>query len=484
MAGAVDRGAGQAVAAPGAAARCAARRPRCAAIRSSAGSFMPAQGRPAADRAAGPAHRRPHPRERNLCRPLRLRRQGRDLRRPLAVRDRRRRREEWAAALLGFGWLRHLRAAESGITRANARALVDEWIALQGAWHPIAWQPEIVARRIISWLSQAPLILHDADVQLLSPLPAQPDAPGALPAPHRDRGARRRAAAAGADRAHLCGAVHGRADAAPAQQRSSGWSTELERQILPDGGHISRNPGALIELLLDLLPLRQAFAARNIAPPPQLLNAIDRMMPMLRFFRHGDGNFAHVQRHGPDARPTCSPPSSPMTTRAARRSPTRRIPATSASRPASTVVLMDTGRAAADRREPGGPCRLPVVRAVARHAAHRGQLRPAGDQPRDLAAGRARHRRAFDRRRSTTPRRAASSNAARSSACSARRSSAARAEVHGRRARSATTRVMLRASHDGYADRFGVIHQRALEARRRRQPPRRRGPVRRRPTAT
>ena len=69
-------------------------------------------------------------------------------------------------------------------------------------------------------------------------------------------------------------------------------SDELQRQILPDGGHISRNPGALIELLIDLLPLRQTFAARNIAPPPALLNAIDRMMPMLRFFRHGDGTFA------------------------------------------------------------------------------------------------------------------------------------------------------------------------------------------------
>ncbi len=36
--------------------------------------------------------------------------------------------EEWAASLFGFGWLRHLRAADSGITRANGRALVDEWI--------------------------------------------------------------------------------------------------------------------------------------------------------------------------------------------------------------------------------------------------------------------------------------------------------------------------------------------------------------------
>src|SRR4030095_15895847 len=68
---------------------------------------------------------------------------------------------------------------------------------------------------------------------------------------------------------------------------------------LPDGGHISRNPGTLIELLIDLLPLRQAFAARNVVPPPALINAIDRMMPMLRFFRHGDGNFALFNGMGP-----------------------------------------------------------------------------------------------------------------------------------------------------------------------------------------
>jgi uncharacterized heparinase superfamily protein len=74
---------------------------------------------------------------------------------------------------------------------------------------------------------------------------------------------------------------------------------ELDRQILPDGGHISRNPGALIELLVDLLPLRQVFTARNIVPPPPLLNAVDRMMPMLRFFRHGDGNFALFNGMGP-----------------------------------------------------------------------------------------------------------------------------------------------------------------------------------------
>src|SRR5438445_8951685 len=66
--------------------------------------------------------------------------------------------EDWAAGLLGFGWLRHLRAADSAITRANARALVDEWITLQSTRDPVAWRPEVLARRIISWLSQSTLV--------------------------------------------------------------------------------------------------------------------------------------------------------------------------------------------------------------------------------------------------------------------------------------------------------------------------------------
>src|SRR5262249_18166171 len=59
--------------------------------------------------------------------------------------------EDWAVSLLGFGWLRHLRAAETAITRANARALVDEWIALNSAQDPIAWRPDAVARRHTPW---------------------------------------------------------------------------------------------------------------------------------------------------------------------------------------------------------------------------------------------------------------------------------------------------------------------------------------------
>ena len=37
--------------------------------------------------------------------------------------------EDWEVALLGFGWLRHLRAADTALTRANARSLVDDWMS-------------------------------------------------------------------------------------------------------------------------------------------------------------------------------------------------------------------------------------------------------------------------------------------------------------------------------------------------------------------
>jgi uncharacterized heparinase superfamily protein len=208
--------------------------------------------------------------------------------------------EDWAVSLLGFGWLRHLRAADSAITRANARALVDEWITQHGALDPIAWRPEVMARRIISWLSQATLLLDGADVRFYRRFMrsltrhvrqlrrSASDARDGLP---------RLQAMIALSYAALCMAAQARHNRSAAKRLGD----ELERQILPDGGHISRNPGALIDILVDLLPLRQLFTARNIAPPDALLNAIDRMMPMLRFFRHGDGNFALFNGMGPTA---------------------------------------------------------------------------------------------------------------------------------------------------------------------------------------
>ncbi len=205
---------------------------------------------------------------------------------------------EWKRALHGFGWLRHMRAADTELTRLHARALISDWIQDFSGWDPIAWSPEVTARRLISWFSHSPLILRGADHafyrrfmrsmsrQVRYLIRTADEAPD---------GVARLTAVIALCYAGLCMAGRQRL----MRQSARRLDDELGRQVLPDGGHVSRNPEAVVLLLLDLLPLRQTFAARDTPPSSALMSAIDRMMPMLRFFRHDDGALAHFNGMGP-----------------------------------------------------------------------------------------------------------------------------------------------------------------------------------------
>jgi len=204
----------------------------------------------------------------------------------------------WARELYGFGWLRHLRAADSELSREQAKALVHDFIRLRRQVHGLAWQPEIVARRVISWLSNSVLILDTGEPQAYeSFLKALTGQLRYLSASYRDApdGVPRLQSLMGLLYAGLCIADQ----QAVVDRYTRPLCRELDRQILPDGGHVSRNPEALIDLLLDLLPLRQCFVARDRTPPKELADAIDRIMPMLRFFRMGDGTMARFNGSGP-----------------------------------------------------------------------------------------------------------------------------------------------------------------------------------------
>lgn len=195
---------------------------------------------------------------------------------------------EWEQALAGFGWLRHLRAADTALARANARALVDDYLNARARLvSPLDRDVATIARRVLSWLSQSPIVLEGADAafyrRFMKSLARdaarlQQAAPGAVGAP------RLLAAIALAEYA-LCANLSERALARATAQLSN----DIQTQILPDGGHVGRNPQTLVDLLLDLLPLRQAYAARSATTPQALVGAIDRMLPMVRLLRHGDG---------------------------------------------------------------------------------------------------------------------------------------------------------------------------------------------------
>lgn len=207
----------------------------------------------------------------------------------------------WQRELHGFGWLRHASAADSPLASANARALVRDWIESAGRRiEGPGWQPEVVAARLFAWLGHSAAVLKGADLPFfrlflhsitwqfaILRTMARDMPPGA---------SRLRARAALA-----LGSLALASSNATARHATRRLSDEIERQILPDGGHVSRNPEALVVLLNDLLPLLHCYALRTEPEPPTLRRSVLRMSDMLRFLRDGDGALARFNGTGTTA---------------------------------------------------------------------------------------------------------------------------------------------------------------------------------------
>jgi uncharacterized heparinase superfamily protein len=187
----------------------------------------------------------------------------------------------WKQELCGFSWLSHLAAGGFELYREYARGLIVQWAALRQL------RMLGVARRVISFAAFAPFLLHGAsdsfrklffrvlshDVKRLNRL----------------RGDLKAAIALSWAVTALRGLDFLRATA------FDRLAEELGNVILPDGGHISRNPADLIPILLDLVPLRRALLHARLNVPRGLNAMIERMLPMLRFHCHNDGGLAVFQ---------------------------------------------------------------------------------------------------------------------------------------------------------------------------------------------
>jgi uncharacterized heparinase superfamily protein len=159
-----------------------------------------------------------------------------------------------------------------------------------GRYRLPAWQPEVIARRLINICAHGRFFLASSDLLWRSKFYVSlrnqarilsrsvSEAPDGLP--------RLRAAAALAV-AGLC-----LSDSRNTAQGLALLKREIERQILPDGGHVSRSPESLLDAFVILGMVEEALSAANRGTQPGLRNALDRMAPMLRFFSMGDGALA------------------------------------------------------------------------------------------------------------------------------------------------------------------------------------------------
>ena len=250
----------------------------------------------------------------------------------------------WLAAWHGFGWLADL-ISVGAAARDPARALVQSWLADNAAWHPrrlalgCRRRPASSPGSCISTRSPAREVDRALRRAMLASIAAQ--------VRHLSRTAAWELAGAARLRA-LKGLIGGLAALGGSEKRISRALQALERelpiQILPDGGHRSRNPSVQLAVLRDLIDLRAVLRAAHVEVPAAVA-AGDRAhgadaavlppwrSPARAVQRFGRGGRGH-RRSRPD----------PLGDRAAIRRRRRRMPGSSACRPGKSLVLVDTGK--------------------------------------------------------------------------------------------------------------------------------------------
>lgn len=206
----------------------------------------------------------------------------------------------WAAELHGFAWLRDFAAQGGDMAQRMSRSLVQHWIERHHSWRPRAWAAPVMGRRLASWLNAGHFLLQNADAafghDLLLSVARQ--------AAHLGRVAHREPQPAARAEA-LLGLVYAAESLPGGPER---WPLALpqlilawEAQLLGDGGHVSRNPSRLLAQFRDVVALQRYLSAGH-PERMSLLPLMDRMAPMLRFFRHGDGGLALF--HGSEEEPS------------------------------------------------------------------------------------------------------------------------------------------------------------------------------------
>lgn len=204
----------------------------------------------------------------------------------------------FAAELNGFGWLRHLRGSASAEARQTAVRLIADWIRRHERGQGLPWRADVAGRRVMSWLYAADFLISDMTDDVYERLL------GALADHLITIAATWRLAPDGAPQiTALVGLVMGDLCLEGKGRRLGSFGQvllrEIEAQVLPDGGHVSRNPEVPVELLLDLIPLGQCLRTAGEPLAAKLDLPVRRMLRFVRAMRLGDGSLARFNGAGP-----------------------------------------------------------------------------------------------------------------------------------------------------------------------------------------
>ncbi len=201
--------------------------------------------------------------------------------------------ERFADWLHGFRWLPDLNITGDKKAGPHARGLIDKWITNYGKFNTFAWASDVLTDRLYHWLTLwSPLLTGDslseaAQLRRQSVLRQlkylrriyKRTSPGL---------SRLKAAAVLA-----LGGMRLKDKSDRFLNQGLDWlDDEIETQILPDGGHISRSPEHALHALEILMTLDSLLQSRGVEGSKAMSRAIDRLSPVIAFFTSAEGTLA------------------------------------------------------------------------------------------------------------------------------------------------------------------------------------------------
>jgi len=194
----------------------------------------------------------------------------------------------WIMRCHEFGWLADFAAADGPTARRQTRELIRRWIVDFARWSPLAWRPDVLGIRLVSWLAQADFLLADAEPDFAETFLRL------IGEQYRHLGHAQGLADTATNRS-IARASYLTASLALGRRLAT-FERHLDRliaEVTPVAdGRSTLSPSDMLRTLTALVMTRDASRDSAKPPAPGLDEVIDRLGAGLRLLTHGDGSLA------------------------------------------------------------------------------------------------------------------------------------------------------------------------------------------------
>lgn len=197
----------------------------------------------------------------------------------------------FTARLHSFSWLIDLAAVGPSAHKRIAE-LIDSWIAEHGDWDELAWDPELTAERVFAWLSWGRAAFEQGNPEARAALLRSTARQVRLLLVAENELGERHLGSIKAGAALILAGAAGFPEAERLAEQGEEMLLEAcAKQFFPDGGHLSRAPEATLEALCDLVAATDAL----VDPAPIIAETLPKLANMVRMLRLGDGGLGCFQ---------------------------------------------------------------------------------------------------------------------------------------------------------------------------------------------